>query len=57
MNAGPFIKGMSVGLTVGAITYAMTNVTSRQKKRMKKTANNAMRSFSSVIEGISYMMH
>ena len=52
---GPFIKGMSIGVTVGAITYAMTTTSSNQKKRMKKNANKAVKIVGSVLDGISFM--
>ena len=57
MNVGPFMKGAAIGVTVGAITYAMTSTSSKQKRRMKKTATKAMRTFGSVVDGISYIMH
>jgi len=56
MSAGSFMKGAALGVTVGAITYAVTNTSSKQKRRMKRSATKAMRTFSSVVDGISFMM-
>jgi len=56
MNTGSFMKGAALGVTVGAITYALTNTSSKQRKRMKRTANKAMRSFGTLVDGISFMM-
>jgi len=56
MSGSQLIKGAAIGVTVGAITYAMTGTSSKQKRRMKKTATRAMKSFGSMVEGISYMM-
>ena len=56
MNMGSFVKGMGVGVTMGAITYAVTNTSSKQKKRMKRSANRAIRTVANVMDGISFMV-
>ncbi len=57
MNMGPFVKGMSIGVTVGAITYAMTRTgNSNPTKRMKRTASKALKTMGTIVDKISYMM-
>lgn len=56
MSMGTFIKGMTLGVTVGALTYAVTSTSSKQKRRMKRTANKAIKTVGSVIDGITCMM-
>lgn len=56
MSGGSFMKGAAIGLTVGAVTYAMSSTSSKQKRRMKRTATKAMRAFGSAVDGISYIM-
>ena len=46
---------MTVGVTVGAITYAVTS-TSSNKRKIRRTATKAMKTVGSVIDSISYMM-
>ncbi len=50
------VKGMAIGVTVGAITYAVTATSSKQKRKMKRTAGKAIKAVSSAIDGISTMM-
>lgn len=52
----PIVKGVTLGVTVGAIAYAMTNTSSKNRRRMKRTAGRAMKAVGSVIDGISFMM-
>ena len=56
MNINPVVKGITIGATVGAITYAMSNTSHSKKRRMKKNAGRAMKAVGSVIDGISFMM-
>ncbi|MFA5657949.1 MAG: hypothetical protein WC900_01540 [Oscillospiraceae bacterium] len=52
----PIIKGVTLGVTVGAIAYAMSNTSSKSRRRMKRTAGKAMKAVGSVVDGISFMM-
>lgn len=56
MNINPVVKGITIGATVGAITYAMSSTSHSKKRRMKKNAGRAMKAVGSVIDGISFMM-
>lgn len=56
MNMCSLIKGMAIGVTVGAITYAVTSTSSKQKKRMKRTAGKALRALGSAIDGAYCLM-
>jgi len=50
------VKSMALGLTVGAVTYAVTSTSGRQKRKMKSTAGKAIKAIGSAIDGISYMV-
>ncbi len=56
MSMGPFIKGMTLGVTVGAVTYAMTSTSPRQKRKVRRTATRAMKTVGHVLNNVSYMM-
>lgn len=49
-------KSMALGVTVGAITYAVTSKSGKQKRKMKSTTGKAIKAIGSAIDGISYMM-
>lgn len=50
------VKSMALGVTVGAVTYAVTSKSSKQKRKMKHTAGKAIKAIGSAIDGISYML-
>lgn len=56
MSMGPLVKGMAAGITVGAITYAMTNTSSKQKRKLKRSACKMIGKACSVVDGICCMM-
>lgn len=50
------VKSMALGVTVGAITYAVTSTSGKQKRKIKSTTGKAIKAIGSAIDGISYMM-
>ncbi len=56
MKISSIAKGVSVGLTAGAITYAVANATSREKRRLKSNAGRALHAIGDMVEGINMMM-
>lgn len=50
------VKSMVIAATAGAITYAVTATSPKQKRKLKRTANRAIRAVSSTIDGISSMI-
>ena len=56
MNLTSAAKGMAMGLTVGAITYAVSNATSHQRKKVKSNAGKALKALGEVASGISAIM-
>lgn len=57
MDGCSCLKGIAMGVTVGAITYAVSSCSCRSKKKMKKNTGKAIKAIGSVVDGISYMMH
>ena len=57
MSISSVAKGVSVGLTAGAIAYAVANATSREKRDLKKSAGRAIRAIGDIVEGIGDIMH
>ena len=56
MKISSIAKGVSVGLTAGAITYAVANATSREKRRLKSNAGRALHAIGDMVEGINMLM-
>ncbi len=56
MSTSSLAKGISVGLTVGAVTYAIANASSGEKRKLKSRTGKAIRAIGDVMEGISAMM-
>lgn len=56
MNTGSLVKGISVGLTVGAVTYAIASASNGEKRKLKSRTGKAIRAIGDVMEGISSMM-
>lgn len=51
------MTGIALGVAAGTAAYAMTNMTTKgQRKKMKKTADKAMKNVGSFIDSVSYMM-
>lgn len=56
MNTSSLVKGVSVGLTTGAIVYAISSASKRDKKMLKSRTGKAIHAISGVMDGISSMM-
>ncbi|MBR4555011.1 MAG: hypothetical protein IKO27_05400 [Ruminococcus sp.] len=52
MNVSSLVKGISVGLTAGAVAFAVANATSREKRDLKKNAGRALRALGDIVEGV-----
>ncbi|MBQ9376154.1 MAG: hypothetical protein IJU04_07475 [Ruminococcus sp.] len=56
MSTSSIIKGVSIGLTAGAIVYAISNSSQRDKNRLKSRTGKAIRAIGDVMDGLSMMM-
>lgn len=57
MRGMDIIKGLAVGMLVGAAVYLMTSDCMKStRKSMKKTANRALKQARNVLDEVSYMM-
>ena len=57
MRSSDIIKGLMVGMLVGAAVYLMTSDCMKStRKSMKKTANRALKQARNVLDEVSYMM-
>ena len=51
------MTGIALGVAAGTAAYAMSNMTSRsQRKKLKKTADKAIKNMGAIIDNVSYMM-
>lgn len=57
MNKGSIVKGVSMGLAVGAVTYAISSASRGDKRRLKSRTGKAIRAIGDVMDGISMMMN
>ena len=57
MSISSIAKGISVGLTAGAIAFAVANATSKEKRDLKKNAGRALRAIGDIVEGVGDIMH
>ncbi len=55
MNIPSLCKGIAVGVVTGAAVYAVTNATKSNKRMVKSNAMKAVRSVSSMLEGLGCM--
>lgn len=55
MNIPSLCKGIAVGVVAGAAVYAVTNATKSNKRMVKSNAMKAVRSVSSMLEGLGCM--
>lgn len=55
MSIPSLCKGIAVGVVVGAATYAITNASKSEKRHLKSDTVKAVRSISSMLEGIGSM--
>ena len=54
---GSAATGIALGLAAGTAVYAAANMTTgRQKRKMKKAANRAIKDVSNFVDNVTYMM-
>lgn len=56
MSASSIVKGISAGITAGAVVFAISQASSRDKKALKSRTGKAIRAISDVMDGISSIM-
>lgn len=56
MSMSSLVKGIAAGAMAGAVVYAVSNSSSRQRHKVKTNAGKAIKAIGNVVEGISYMM-
>ena len=57
MSISSLAKGISVGLTAGAIAFAVANASSKEKRDLKKNAGRALRAIGDIVEGVGDILH
>lgn len=55
MNIPSLCKGIAVGVVTGAAVYAVSNATKAEKKHLKSDTIKAVRSISSMLDGLGSM--
>ena len=50
VNISSVCKGVAVGMTAGMVTYALTNATKSEKKRLKSNSMKAMKSVGTMMD-------
>ncbi len=55
MNISSLVKGIAVGMAMGAVTYAITNASRSQKRHFKSNTVKAVRSVTKMIDGLGAM--
>ncbi len=55
MNIPSLCKGITIGVVTGAAVYAITNATKADKRHFKSDMIRAVRSVSSMLEGLGSM--
>ncbi|MGN1114776.1 MAG: hypothetical protein ACI4RC_06625 [Oscillospiraceae bacterium] len=56
MNLNSVMKGVSAGITAGALVYAVANASRHEKRVLKSRTGKALHAISSVMDEISTMM-
>ena len=56
MNTTSLVKGISAGLAAGAVVYAISCATKREKRMLKSRTGKAVKAIGDVMEGISSIM-
>lgn len=57
MSASSIVKGVVAGAAAGAVVYAVSNSSARQRKKVKSSTGKAIRAIGNVVDGISFMMN
>lgn len=47
------MKGVSMGITAGIMTYTIANATSRQKNKIKRSTGKAIKAMGEMIDGVT----
>ena len=56
MSVSSVAKGVTIGITAGAVAYAFANASSKEKRRMKSNAGRAIHAIGNLVEGFNMMM-
>ncbi len=56
MKTSSIVKGVSAGLTAGAIVYAIASASKSDKKMLKSKTGKAISAIGEVMDGLSSMM-
>jgi tagatose-1,6-bisphosphate aldolase len=56
MSVKPLVRGVTAGVTVGAVCYVISKSSPKQKRMLKKNTNKALRALNSVVDGFSSMI-
>lgn len=56
MKMSSLMKGVSMGIATGVMTYTIANATSRQKNKIKRSTGKAFKAVGEVIDGVSNMI-
>lgn len=57
MKLTTLVKGMAVGAVAGTACYLLSRTSDRQKHRMKRHAEQALKAAGCVVDDITSMMH
>ncbi|HIV10500.1 MAG TPA: hypothetical protein IAD28_02245 [Candidatus Faeciplasma avium] len=55
MNIPSLCKGITIGIVTGAAVYAVSNATRAERRHLKSSTIRAVRSISSMLEGLGSM--
>lgn len=53
MKLSSVMKGVSMGIMAGVMTYTISSATSRQKNKIKHSTGKAIKAVGEVIDGVS----
>lgn len=56
MKISSIVKGTAIGISAGAVAYAIANSTSKEKRRLGKNTAKAIRAVGEVMTDIGSMM-
>lgn len=53
MKLSSVMKGVSMGVAAGVMTYTLANATSRQKSKVKRSTGKAFKAMGEMIDGVT----
>lgn len=53
MNLSAVMKGVSMGVAAGVMTYTISSASGRQKRKIKHSTGKAIKAMGEVIDGVS----